>query len=95
MKELKEKNKSEEVVECEVSEVHEEYEAVKEPITIFGKVNCKLLNVRKEPSFESEVVGVIKLDSLGLINFNESTDDFYKISFDNLEGYCAREYIDV
>ena len=80
----KDVTKKEEIVGAEESAVKE----VKETLT--GMVNVKLLNVRKEPSKESDVVK--------LLNFNDKIDilddeskDFYKTT----DGYVMKQFIDI
>lgn len=58
--------------------------------------NCVTLNVRKEPSIDSEICAVIKSDTDVVVQESESTQDFYKISTsDNIEGYCIKKYITI
>lgn len=57
------------------------------------------LNVRKNPSKNSEVVCIITKDSSVTVNYNESTEDFYKVyvNVDNVpyEGFCMKEFISI
>lgn len=57
------------------------------------------LNVRKNPSKDSEVVCIITKDSSVTVNYNESTEDFYKVyvDVDNVpyEGFCMKEFISI
>ena len=57
------------------------------------------LNVRKNPSKDSEVVCIITKDSSVTVNYNESTEDFYKVyvNVDNVpyEGFCMKEFISI
>ena len=63
---------------------------VKKPQKLTGVVrNCELLNVRKEPSKESDVVKTIKRDDKIDILKDESTKDFYKTT----DGYVMKHYI--
>ena len=68
-----------------------EEEAVKEvEETLTGIVNVKLLNVRKEPSKESDVVKILKNhDKIDILD-DESTD-FYKTT----DGYVMKQFIDI
>ena len=67
-------------------------EAVKEvEETLTGIVNVKLLNVRKEPSKESDVVEILDKDTTIEIFESESTKDFYKIT----NGYVMKQFIDI
>ena len=80
----KDVTKKEEVVGAE--------EAVKEvEETLTGMVNVKLLNVRKEPSKESDVVEILDKDTTIEIFESESTKDFYKTT----DGYVMKQFIDI
>ena len=58
--------------------------------------NCKRLNVRKRPDITAPVVCEIDSNSQVIINDNESTDDFYKISTAfGVEGFCMKKFIAV
>ena len=80
----KDVTKKEEVVGAEegVKEVEE---------TLTGMVNVKLLNVRKEPSKESDVVEILDKDTTIEIFESESTKDFYKTT----DGYVMKQFIDI
>lgn len=63
-------------------------------------VSCKnKLNVRKEPSKNSEVLCVINKDTQVAVDIVNSTDDFYKVIIDHnnklVEGYCMKQFITV
>lgn len=84
--EVKEEVKEEEVKE----EIKEE---VKEQNNKLGKVfGTELLNVRKDPSINSDVLMVLKKDKEVNI-LEESNEDFYKIIVDDKEGYCMKKFI--
>lgn len=57
------------------------------------------LNVRKNPSKDSEVVCIITKDLSVTVNYDESTEDFYKVyvNVDNVpyEGFCMKEFISI
>ena len=77
--------KKEEVVGAEEEVVKEVEE------TLTGIVNVKLLNVRKEPSKESDVVEILDKDTTIEIFESESTKDFYKTT----DGYVMKQFIDI
>lgn len=62
---------------------------------VYGVIKCGLLNVRKKPSIGSDIVDVLKRGNKVLINKKDSTDAFYRIYKDGIEGYCVKEYIEV
>lgn len=71
-------------------------ENVEQTAPVFGIVNCELLNVREEPSVESEVLTILKKNSEVMIDFDESTEDFYNICNEaGIEGYCMKQFIEV
>ena len=60
---------------------------------IFG---YEKLYVRKEPSVDSEPVGIISINDDLAIDEHHSTDDFYKVYTSNgLEGYCVKKFIKI
>ena len=70
-------------------------EAKPEP-KIGSVVDCKMLNVRKEPSIESEVLCEISWSTELMIYEEESTDEFYKIcTASGIEGYCMKKFISI
>lgn len=80
-----------EPIEEDIPEEEPEVEEPKEEVfnTIYGKVNCPLLNVRKGPSKETEVLRVLKQgDSVEIIG---AAEGWYKIS---PEGFVMTEFID-
>ena len=80
----KDVTKKEEIVGAEESAVKE----VKETLT--GMVNVKLLNVRKEPSKESDVVKLLNFhDKIDIID--DESKDFYKTT----DGYVMKQFIDI
>ena len=80
----KDVTKKEEIVGAEESAVKE----VKETLT--GIVNVKLLNVRKEPSKESDVVKLLNFhDKIDILD--DESKDFYKTT----DGYGMKQFIDI
>ena len=70
------------------------------PAAVFGiVVNCAKLNIRAEANAKAEVLCVIDADTVVEIIEEESTDDFYAVSFDKddklVEGYCMKQYIEI
>lgn len=79
-------NGVEEVVETPVEEVKVE--------TVGVVDDCTMLNVRKEPDAEAEIVCVLKVQSEVTIDEKESTKDFYKIcTAAGAEGFCMKKFI--
>lgn len=59
-------------------------------------VDCVKLNVRMEPSSNSEIVGQINASSNLEVYEDESTEEFYKIcTYSGVEGYCMKKFIHI
>jgi hypothetical protein len=84
-----------EVVEEVVEVVEVKEESVTEPDEVIGVVtDCVKLNVRKEPSKDSDVACELLLGTEVMIDIFESTDDFYKVITEaGVEGYCMKKFI--
>ena len=83
----------------EVLETKEEINEVletKEEIVVKGIVKgCMNLNVRKEPSMDSEILGAIPRDT-ELIIVDDETEGWYKVKAKGIEmGFCMSKYITV
>ena len=89
-------NTDETIVESNELEIDENNNVNIAQATIIGYTK---LNVRKNPSKDSEVVCIITKDSSVTVNYNESTEDFYKVyvNVDNVpyEGFCMKEFISI
>lgn len=61
----------------------------------FGVVTeCVRLNVRKTPDPDGEVVSIIDCLTDVVVDLEDSTDEFYKISTAaGVEGFCMKKYI--
>lgn len=89
-------NNDSENKEPELPEIEEDHTGDIAPATITG---CTKLNVRKDPSKDSEVVCIITEDSSITVSRDESTEDFYKV-YTNVnevlyEGYCMKKFISI
>lgn len=57
---------------------------------------CVRLNVRKTPALDGEVVSTINCLTDVVVDLEDSTDEFYKISTAaGVEGFCMKKYIDL
>lgn len=86
------------IVETEEPEVEpsEKLENHKSGSVAPGAVrNCKKLNLREEPSKSSGVACILLEDESVLIDLENSTDDFYKISARGIDGYCMKQFIEI
>ena len=89
----------EEPVEIETNEEEVVNVEVEEPVEIeevptFGIVkDCKILNVRKEPNKNSEVISTVTLSTKIEILLKDSTEDFYCVKIDDVIAYCMKKYI--
>ena len=87
------------VVEAPVEEVKPTEEVVEEtkPEKVVKDgvvVNCAKLNVRKTPSKDADILGVISRYDDVKVYIDESTEDFYKVCTEaGVEGYCVKTFI--
>lgn len=88
----------EEPVEVEVpGMVNEPEEVVEVEVAKVGVVaNCKLLNVRRKPSLDADILIIINESDEVIVDDEESTDDFYKVLTESgRKGYCVKKYIEI
>lgn len=94
------------VVETEaeqVQEIVEESPVVEEPVveepvvqTIGFVDGCNSLRVRKESSVDSEELCIIAKSTEVVIDLENSTEDFYKVTTsEGVEGYCMKKFITI
>ena len=88
------------VVEAEVEqaqEIVEESQKVEEAVQTVGFVdNCECLRVRKESNVDSEELCIINKLSEVVIDLDNSTDYFYKVTTsEGVEGYCMKKFITI
>lgn len=67
-----------------------------EPVEKIGVVNSNLLNIRKEPSTNTEVIAIVGiLDELS-INEKNSTDEWFAVcTASGVEGFCMKKFVDI
>ena len=88
------------VVEAEAEqdqEIVEESQEVEEAVPTVGFVdNCECLRVRKESNVDSEELCIISKLSEVVIDLDNSTDYFYKVTTsEGVEGYCMKQFITI
>ena len=88
------------VVEAEAEqaqEIVEESQKVEESVQTVGFVdNCECLRVRKESNVDSEELCIISKLSEVVIDLDNSTDYFYKVTTsEGVEGYCMKKFITI
>ena len=88
------------VVEAEAEqaqEIVEESQKVEESVQTVGFVdNCECLRVRKESNVDSEELCIINKLSEVVIDLDNSTDYFYKVTTsEGVEGYCMKKFITI
>ena len=88
------------VVEAETEqaqEIVEESQNVEEAVQTVGFVdNCECLRVRKESNVDSEELCIINKLSEVVIDLDNSTDYFYKVTTsEGVEGYCMKKFITI
>lgn len=88
------------VIEAEAEqakEIVEELQEVEEAVPTVGFVdNCECLRVRKESNVDSEELCIINKLSEVVIDLDNSTDYFYKVTTsEGVEGYCMKKFITI
>ena len=88
---------AEEAMEEVVEETAEKIVEESVPSIVLGVVTeCVKLRVRKTPEVGDNVICEILFASEVLVDLNESTNDFYKITTGvGIEGYCMKQYINI
>lgn len=78
-----------------VKMVEETVNTVPIPKTINGIVaNCTKLNIRKGPSTNAEILGVVNVDSEMKIDMDKSNDKWFYVSTAvGIDGYCMRDFV--
>ena len=68
-----------------------------DPNDVIGFVtNCHTLNVRVEPTINSDVICTLPVDYMLMIDLSKSTDNWYYIyTAIGVEGYCAKKYVTI
>ena len=64
---------------------------------VVGKIiGFEKLYVRKEASKDSEPAGIITSETVLIIDEENSTEDFYKVTTnEGLEGYCVKKFVKI
>lgn len=57
--------------------------------------NCKLLNIRKHSSLDSDILGTLNSESEFFVNTKQSIDGFYKINYKDINGYCLKKFVKI
>lgn len=67
---------------------------IEEIVTKEGKVSCGKLNVRSAANKDADIIFVIVKDNV--VNILDDSDEiFYRISYNDNEGYCMKEFIEL
>ena len=81
----------------QAQEIVEESQKVEESVQTVGFVdNCEHLRVRKVSNVDSEELCIINKLSEVVIDLDNSTDYFYKVTTsEGIEGYCMKKFITI
>lgn len=81
----------------QAQEIVEESQKVEEAVQTVGFVdNCECLRVRKESNVDSEELCIINKLSEVVIDLDNSTDYFYKVTTsEGVKGYCMKKFITI
>ena len=79
----------------EAEEEKQQEETKTQPEPVYGVVhNCEKLNVRKQPSKDSEIVFVLNEGSEISIDEENSTEERYSITHaSGVEGFCMKQFV--
>lgn len=58
-------------------------------------VNCEALNMRAKASIDSQIIHVIHTDDVLSINIDDSTEEWLKVSVNNVNGFCMKKYVSI
>lgn len=58
-------------------------------------VNCSKLNVRRTANKLAKVLTVIEKGTEVIIVNAKTSNGFYKVKVDDIEGYCVKDYIEI
>lgn len=86
--------KDEEVKDVKDEDVKDE-EVKEEPVTKGIVVNCFKLNVRRTANKLSKVLTVIEKGTEVIIANAKTSNGFYKVKVNDIEGYCVKDYIEI
>lgn len=97
---IEDTEKVSEVQEIDVPITEKVYQKVEETQKVIGIVSgCEMLNVRNEPSIDSDIVNVIPKGLEVEVDYSNSTADFYKVKlpveFLDANGYCMKKFITI
>ena len=73
----------------------EEIKPKKSKKMLIGKVIGGTLNLRAEPDSDSDIIYVLKNGDAVIIDIEGSTDKYYKVTANDLIGYCVRSFVTV
>ena len=86
----------EEIIDTPTEDIEEHMEDTLKLEIVEGVLkDCVRLNMRKEPSKESEIVCVIDETVEFTVDLTHSTDDFYKVYTNEHNGYCMKQFINI
>lgn len=84
-----------EKVKDEIVEDVKDGEVKDETVTKGIVVNCFKLNVRRTANKLSKVLTVIEKGTEVIITNTKTSNGFYKVKVNDIEGYCVKDYIEI
>ena len=89
--EINEKVELNEVDETSSSEVDDHTTPIEGIVT-----NCTSLNIRKEPSVDSDILCFVRVGTTLMIDESTSTEDWYNVyTAAGMSGFCMKNYVRV
>ncbi|MBO7080275.1 MAG: SH3 domain-containing protein, partial [Bacilli bacterium] len=86
--------KDEEVKDENIDDVKDE-EVKDETVQKGIVVNCFKLNVRRSANLLAKVLTVIEKGTEVIIANAKTSNGFYKVKVNDIEGYCVKDYIEI
>ena len=81
------------VTNAEIQESIVEPEPITEQI---GKVDkCQLLCMRKEANTAAAVIRFLEVGTEVFVHADKSTDEWYAVTVDDVDGFCLKHYISI
>ena len=79
--------------ENKFNEIQNDKNIETQPELVTGSVIPAHLNVRKEASKDSDIIGILTQDEE--VKIISELEGFYKILFNGVEGFCVKDFISV
>lgn len=86
--------KKPETSETEPTPIVAEPEVVFTTAKVGTVVNCSHLNIREDPDPNAKIIGIVPSGTELDIDAEKTTETFYAVNYEGLDGFCMRQYIE-